>query len=124
MGHIIMDITNESWQRDKAREAIKAEALAAEETAVYNLDLIRKLERRITSLGFDNAAQAKHIELLTRLVVRMGRDLDVHYADRAAHGEGSLDGYPYTPIGQREYDAAMLEAEGPPPDAGMLENVQ
>ncbi len=51
-------------------EKVKAEALASEEKAVYNLRLIRKLETRI-----------RHLE-------------------------------------------AVVYDEGPPPDAGMLENVQ
>jgi len=100
---------------DKRKADAQAEALAAEDAAVYNLNLIRKLEKRVNRLESDNMAQAKHIALLMELVERMGRDLDVHYADRVAHGEGSLDGYPYTVIGQREYDAAMHEAEGPDP---------
>jgi len=112
---------NDDWKKD-----FQAEALAAEEAAVYNLGLIRKLERRITSLGFDNVAQAKHIELLTRLVERMGRDLDGYinadYGTFEAVNPASC--YSYTIASQREYDAAMHEAEGPPLDAGMLETIQ
>jgi len=106
------------------RRAIEIEAEATEDTAVYNLDLIRKLKKRVGRLENDNVAQAKHIELLTRLMERIGRAVDA-LADW--HDKENLelicddvapvlnDGYFYTPAGQREYDAAMHEAEGAPP---------
>ena len=53
--------------------------------------------------------QARRVTVLIGLVERMGRDLDVHYGDLIAHRGGSLVGYAYTLIGQREYDAAMHE---------------
>jgi len=107
-------------EADKRKADAQAEALAAEEAAVYNLDLIRKLERRAARLESDNMAQAKHIEVLTRLVVRIGHDLNNHFqAGRNPHPRP-----PYTPAGQRQRDAACHEAEGPPPDAGMLEGIQ
>ena len=74
-------------------------------------------------------AQAQRVTVLTHLVERMGRqmwgsatgqDYDENTGEIMAWGEG----YPLTIIGQREYDAAMHEAEGAPPDAGMLESVQ
>ena len=99
------------------RRAIEIEAEAAEDTAVYNLDLIRKLAKRTGRLENDNVAQAKHIELLTRLVERMGCDL-------FWYGYAGVEDHDYTVAGQRQYDAAMHEAEGAPPDAGMLEAVQ
>jgi len=70
--------------------------------------------------------QARRITMLTRLVERIGRDLDGYinadYGTFEAVNPASR--YPYTVAGQRQYDADMHEAEGPPPDAGMLENVQ
>jgi len=109
------------------REIVQAQAKRLTDTRAVALlnerrdeqihERIRKLENALADARRDHAD-------LVKLVERMGRDLDVHYADRVAHGEGSLDGYLYTIIGQREYDAAMHEAEGAPPDAGMLESVQ
>jgi len=121
--------------------AIAIEAEAAEGAAVYNLDLIRKLEkahadtRAIAQLNerrdeqmherirkLENAladARRDHSDLV-KLVERMGRDLDSH----CMTGFAREYRYPYTIIGQREYDATMNEAEGTPPDAGMLENIQ
>lgn len=100
----------------------KAEALASEATAVYNLDLIRKMERRIAggeiltdALCVQLGAAARELTasqesnvVLARLVVRMGRDLHIYW-----YGEGRCPGANYTIAGQREYDAAMHEAEGP-----------
>ena len=81
-------------------------------------DRIRKLENALADARRDHA-------LLMRLVVRMGedlRDLCVLYEHNLSAGQ--LAEYPYTPIGQRQRDAELREAEGPPPDAGMLESVQ
>ena len=96
------------------RKKEQAEAMAAESAAVYNLDLIRKLEKRASALEFANVAQAKHIELLTRLVERMGETVkaleECIYPVRNEDISGGIPiYYPYTIIGQREYDAAMHE---------------
>lgn len=91
-------------------------------------EAIRNLGNELALLTGDNYARIAKLENaladarrnqadLVELVERMGRDLDEHCM------VGFLS-YPYTVISQREYDAAMHEAEGPPPDAGMLENVQ
>ena len=61
-------------------------------------------------------AQAARVTMLTRLVERMGRELQQHEIE---HGWASQ--WDYTISGQRQYDAAMKRlndyAEGPPPDA-------
>jgi len=78
------------------------------------MDARARMNKRIAEL--ENAladARRDHI-LLMRLVQRIGADLATALGARNS----------YTIIGQREYDAAMHEMEGPPPDAGMLEAVQ
>ena len=58
--------------------------------------------------------------VLVKLVKRMGYDLDGYItAEYGAAGR-----YPYTVSGQREYDAAMHEAEGEPVGHGLVEDVQ
>ena len=61
----------------------------------------------------------RQVVLLERLVERMGCDFNTF-----RWGVNAAVDYPYTIAGQRQWDAAMHEAEGPPPDAGMLEAVQ
>ena len=59
-------------------------------------------------------AQAERIETLVRLVERMGRDVVALEGKLIKRGLiGPI--FPYTIIGQRHHDAAMHEAEGPPP---------
>ena len=89
------------------QQDVKAEALAAEEAAVYNWHELRKLKDALDDVRRDHA-------VLVLLVERMGADLATALGARNS----------YTVIGQREYDAAIHEAEGAPPDAGMLEAVQ
>ena len=55
--------------------------------------------------------QAERVTVLTRLVERMGADLATALGARNSY---TVIGH-YTVISQREYDAAMHEAEGPPP---------
>jgi len=96
-------------------EQIHAELDAMDARARVNRR-IKKLENALADARRDHA-------LLVRLVQRMGREFlptDGSVSDRTGHRSS----YPYTIPGQREYDAAMHEAEGPPPDAGMLEAVQ
>ena len=88
---------------------------------IWLMEHCTELQGEVTGLGEAYNAQAEELDAQARkleasqeqnivfigLVERMGRDLDIHYAAHA-HGEGSLDGYyPYTLVGQREYDAAM-----------------
>jgi len=77
---------------------------------------------RLAYLESELADARRDAAVLTRLVERIGEDLDAH-CEKTRHEASDLI-YPYTIASQREYDAAMHEAEGPPPDAGMLENVQ
>uniref|UniRef100_A0A6M3XCB4 Uncharacterized protein n=3 Tax=viral metagenome TaxID=1070528 RepID=A0A6M3XCB4_9ZZZZ len=144
-------------QREARRKAdAQAEALAAEDTAVYNLDLIRKLEKRVEDLQArvglneyrDEAIQERVRRLereieeisrlgcgdlenvladarrdhsdLVKLVERMGRDLDSH----CMTGFAREYRYPYTITSQREYDAAMHEAEGAPEGHELVEDIQ
>ena len=67
--------------------------------------------------------QAQRVTVLTRLVERMGRDFAGHEAEEWVRYP-IWTAYPYTISGQRQLDAAMHEAEGAPPDAGMLEAIQ
>ena len=60
------------------------------------MDARGKANGQISELG-------RKVELLTRLVERMGDDLGVPW-----------QGYEYTISGQRERDAAMHDAEGEP----------
>ena len=69
--------------------AIADEAEASVGAAVYNLEKIRKLEKRIARLESEVLAHAKSITTLDRMLTAM-----------------------------------CHEAEGAPPDAGMLEAVQ
>ena len=96
------------------RQAIESEAEAAEEVAVYNQNLIHRLERRVTALEFANVAQAEYIELLTRLVVRMGQVLQAHHRHLCPWITQDQQ-FSFTPAGQREYDADKHEADGEPP---------
>jgi len=97
----------DALEKEQKRKAqVKAEALAAEDAAVYNLREIRKLEQRTERLGRMFADSERAGVLLTRLVERMGHDLAVI----AGEGWGNKV---YTLIGQAEYDAAMHDAEGP-----------
>jgi len=118
------------------REIVQAQALRLTDTravAQLNEYRIRALqnriitqEKRLATLQ-DTLADARcHLALLTRLVERMGRDLDGYInADYGTFEDvNPASRYPYTVAGQREYDAVSGEAEGPPPDAGMLEAVQ
>ncbi len=77
--------------------------------------IVQAQATRATVLRGAIEIEATKVHLLTRLVVRMGRDLDAHCGD-TVH-EASSATWPYTPIGQAEQDAAMHAAEGPPPDA-------
>ena len=65
-----MRMTIEQVQAGRARtnENAKAEAMAAEEAAVYNLDLIRKLEKRVARLESEVLAHAKSITTLDRML--------------------------------------------------------
>ena len=121
-----MSETYESWEarqkrNEKERKAAanaQADALAAEDTAVFNLGEIRKLGQRVdgkTDALAHALADARrgHADLL-RLVERMGRVLEEHKARERPHRFPYLRLlYPLTIIGQREYDAAMHDAEGP-----------
>jgi len=88
-----------------------------------------RMNKRIAELENALADARRDYILLMRLVERMGKAVDTltewYCNDGALLWGGHIDtAYPLTIIGQREYDAAMHEAEGPPPDAGMLEAVQ
>jgi len=74
---------------NEIRQEIELSEEASEEKAVYNLEKIRKLEKRIARLEFEVLAHAKSITTLDRMLTAM-----------------------------------CHEAEGAPPDAGMLEAVQ
>ena len=65
--------------------------------------------------------QARRVTVLTRLVERMGGDMTEPLEQ--FYDYAPMD-YSYTIIGQRQLDAEAHEAEGAPPDAGMLEAVQ
>lgn len=82
-----------------------------EDAAIYNYREICKLSRKLET-------SEETVAVLTRLVERMGCDLNTFW-----WGDNMPD-YPYTIIGQREWQAAQHDAEGAPPDAGMLEAVQ
>ena len=65
-------------------------------------------------------AQAQRVTVLTRLVERLGVAVVIltewYCNDGALLLGRHIDTiFPLTPIGQREYDAAMHEAEGPDP---------
>jgi len=90
-------------------------------------EAIRDLGNELAELTGDNYARIKKLEDaladarrdhadLVGLVERIGRDLDGYitadYGTFVAASPASR--YPYTIPGQREYDAAMHEAEGPP----------
>ena len=136
--------------REAERAAMKdtqAEALATEGTAVYNLELIRKLEGRIevseaelhsrwvphlgdriNALEARLEAQADAIAatsallgrereksaMLTRLVERMGNVLESIAIEVWGNNWRPMVENSFTLQSQREYDAAMHEAEGPP----------
>ena len=55
---------------------IEAEALAAEDAAVYNLDLIRKLEKRAARLEAEVLAHAKSITTLDKMFTAMCHDAE------------------------------------------------
>ena len=74
---------------NEIRQEIELSEEASEEKAVYNLEKIRKLEKRIARLESEVLAHAKSITTLDRMLTAM-----------------------------------CHEAEGAPPDAGMLEAVQ
>ena len=75
-------------------EQVQAERLQMDARAKAN-ERVAELERTV--------------DTLVKLVVRMGCDLNTHW-----WGDNMPD-WPYTIEGQREYDAAMHEAEGPDP---------
>jgi len=77
---------------------------------------IKDLGNELAELTGDNYARIRKLEsaladvhLLVKLVQRMGRDIAT---TEARHGY--VFKYPYTIIGQREYDAAMHDEEGEP----------
>ena len=96
-------------KEQKRKSQIKAEALAAEGAAVYNLELIRKLERKVGKLDLRLERLERDNALLTRLVERVGQTFNWNELEH-----GKVSRYPFTLIGQAEHDAAMHEAEGPP----------
>lgn len=108
-------ITAQSKLIDSVKELFKAEL-------AWKIEELEKEAKRRTGIlegladnqgqVVDQLADARcdHAELV-RLVQRMGRDLDTHCAD-TMHEATDLQ-YPYTIIGQREYEAAMHDAEGP-----------
>jgi len=69
----------------------------------------QKLLRRIQGLERREEAQERRMVVFTGLVERMGRNIAAMEARR-----GYVLRYPYTLIGQREYDAAQHEEEGEP----------
>ena len=71
------------------------------EEARLNMDARARANKRVADLE-------EHVELLARLVVRMGRVNTFWWGDKPPD-------HPYTIPGQREYDAAMRESEGAPP---------
>ena len=75
-----------------------------------------QLRRHVVVLENALADARRDHELLTRLVVRMGWSFAAHRINDWAHTAADQGAkYPYTIAGQREYDAAMHEAEGPDP---------
>ncbi len=83
----------------------------------------RELQRQIENLASD-------YDLLVRLVVRMGHAVSWLWYDNGAPvklGEHIDTRYPYTPAGQRQYDAAakiLREAEGKPEGHELVEDIQ
>jgi len=88
-------------------DEIETEKMRMRVRALTN-NRIRKLESELADARRDT-------ELLTRLVERMGEDLYAHCEDTWDEASDLI--CPYTIAGQRQYDAAMHEAEGAPPDA-------
>ena len=85
----------------------------------------QKLLKRIEVLENALAATRRDHELLTRLVVRMGETVAIlEWHSNNGQGLIGISDVPYTPAGQRQRDAELHEAEGPPPDADMLETIQ
>ena len=76
------------------------------------MERISKLEKRIEATSSALSTGLAAIITLTRLVERMGRDLAGHEA-KSWGCYPIWTAYPYTLAGQREYDAAMHDAEGP-----------
>lgn len=124
----------DAFEKEQKRKAeIKAEAQAAEEAAVFNLELIRGLEKRVTgseilidalreqlgAMARELVASQESNVTLTRLVERMGEAVDTltewYCNDGALLWGVHIDTeFPLTAIGQREYDTAMHDAGGPP----------
>ena len=75
-------------------EQVQAERLQMDAKARAN-ERVAELERTV--------------DTLVKLVERMGCDLNTHW-----WGDNMPD-WPYTPAGQREYDAARHEDDGPDP---------
>lgn len=120
------------------REIVQAQAKRLMDTrAIAQLNECRdeQIQERVRTLENALADTRRDYELLTRLAVRMGRDLEnmahrydglvpFNSADPGPPHEPINSGWSYTVIGQRQRDAELREAEGEPPDAGMLEGIQ
>jgi len=94
------------------REIVQAQAKRLTDTrAIAQLNEYRdeQIQEQVRALENTLAATRCHIDVLTRLVERMGCDLNTFW-----WGD-NLPDHPYTLIGQRQYDAAMHESEGAPP---------
>jgi len=109
--------------------------MTPEQQIQEELDAMARARMNKRLAGLENAladARRDHA-VLVRLVERMGEIVAILAArddslEQFASGDIDVSdllspAYEFTIIGQREYDAAMHEMEGPPPDAGMLEAV-
>jgi len=89
--------------------------MTPEQQIQEELDAIARARtnRRIAELENALADARRDIALLQRLANRHGKDFAGHCLNSRAHPE-IVAAYPHTIPGQREYDAAMHEMEGPP----------
>lgn len=128
----IGDLERRSGRLEKcvAEDRIGDEAMVmAGEAISMRITLLRERCDGMADALADALADARSDhELLTRLVGRTGEAVQAltewWEAEAPEEYESIKPKYSYTLIGQREYDAAQHDAEGPPPDAGMLESVQ
>lgn len=89
---------------DALEERMEKLEQEVQNTFVFTQGFHKGQQLRIKTLENALADTCCDHELLMRLVIRIGYDVQAH----------NLDLYPYTVIGQREYDAAMHDAEGAP----------